>query len=78
MLDRHLEGKEYLVGDKCTYADLSFVPWNHLLSFLMGDQSLDVAKEFPHFNAWNDRLEARPSVKKTYEIQAQARAEHGH
>jgi len=27
VLNNALEGKEYLVGDKCTYADLSFVTW---------------------------------------------------
>jgi glutathione S-transferase len=29
VIDAHLKktGTEYLVGDKCTYADLAFVPW---------------------------------------------------
>ena len=27
VLERVLEGKEWLVGGKCTYADLAFIPW---------------------------------------------------
>jgi glutathione S-transferase len=68
VLNRHLEGREYLVGDKCTYVDLAFIPWNYFMPFLMKDQELDTAKEFPHFHAWNERLKARPAVKKTFEI----------
>jgi len=68
VLNRHLEGKQYLVGDKCTYADLSFVPWNYLLSFLMGDQDLDVAKEFPRFTVMrgtSDSRQGHPSRRLT-------------
>lgn len=30
VLNLALEGKEYLVGDKCTIADLAFVTWDHV------------------------------------------------
>jgi glutathione S-transferase len=28
VLDNHLEGKQWLVGEKMTYADLAFTTWN--------------------------------------------------
>lgn len=31
VLDAALEGRRYLVGDKMTIADLSFVPWHSLI-----------------------------------------------
>ena len=60
----------WLVGDKCTYADLSFVPWNKLLfgaMFLDVDISAELAKSCPEFFAWNQNLLDRPAVKKTLE-----------
>lgn len=39
VLDAHLKksGGEWLVGDKCTYADLAFVPWYWLCPAIMGE-----------------------------------------
>jgi glutathione S-transferase len=39
VIDAHLKktGGQWLVGDKCTYADLSFVPWYWLCPAIMGD-----------------------------------------
>lgn len=64
VIDSHLkkQGTPYLVGDKCTYADLAWVSWNAQLGWLVGD--LDVEKEYPAFDAWNKRLMERPAVKK--------------
>ena len=31
VLNTALEGKKYLVGDKVTIADLSFVPWHSII-----------------------------------------------
>jgi glutathione S-transferase len=74
VIDSHLkkQGTPYLVGDKATYADLAWVTWNSLLGWLMPD--LDVAKEFPEFHAWNERLASRPAVKKVLADQAKANA----
>ncbi|SMR59289.1 unnamed protein product [Zymoseptoria tritici ST99CH_1A5] len=73
VIDLHLKktGNEYLVGSKCTYADLAFVPWHWLILFpphLMGeDFAAEWEKEFPAAWAWNERLQARPSVAKARE-----------
>jgi glutathione S-transferase len=54
---------EYLVGDKCTIADLAFVPWNHALPWTMGE-GLNLESEFPRVWAWHQRLVGREIVKK--------------
>lgn len=64
VLNNALEGKEYLVGDKCTYADLSFIPWATIAPFAMGEHKIDLGKEYPNYHAWMERLMARPAVKK--------------
>ncbi|OCK81373.1 glutathione-s-transferase theta, gst [Lepidopterella palustris CBS 459.81] len=64
VIDRHLktQGTQYLVGEKCTFADLSFVMWDQSLPHLVPD--FEIRTECPHFTAWNDRVSARASVKK--------------
>jgi len=66
VLNRHLQGKEYLVGDKCTYADLAFLPWQGMIGYIFGDEALDTAKLYPNYHAWNARLTARPAVAKVF------------
>ncbi|KAI1211701.1 glutathione transferase [Annulohypoxylon truncatum] len=57
----------WLVGDKCTYADLAFVPWNTLLGSMFPDGSLDLAKEFPEYYRWHLNMTGRPGTKKVLE-----------
>jgi len=70
VLESVLKDKEWLVGGKCTIADLSFVPWNLLLGLVFGIEgytSFDLAKEFPCVNAWHQRMITRPAIKATLE-----------
>ncbi|KAI5861283.1 glutathione transferase [Durotheca rogersii] len=57
----------WLVGDKCTYADLAFVPWNTLLDTVFprsdAGMTLDLAREFPEYNRWHRNMAARPAVR---------------
>lgn len=65
VLERALEGRDWLVGDKYTYADLSFIPWQSSISIMnLGDDFYD---EFPRVKAWMDRMNERPVVKKLAE-----------
>lgn len=58
-------GTPYLVGDKVTYADLCFVPWNMLLPFAEGpDFEGKIEKELPAYWAWHQKLMGREAVKK--------------
>ncbi|KAI4264424.1 MAG: hypothetical protein L6R42_000460 [Xanthoria sp. 1 TBL-2021] len=63
VLDSALKDKEWLVGTKCTYADLAFVMWNINIDFVMasGPVKWDI-EAFPHFKKWMDAMKARPSV----------------
>lgn len=73
VLDGALAGKEWLVGDKCTYADLSFVAWQRaVVPGLLGPETYDA---FPNVKAWLDRLLARETAKKIFKDQEQAIAE---
>ncbi|KAK3046548.1 hypothetical protein LTR09_011958 [Extremus antarcticus] len=58
----------WLLGGKCTYADLAFVPWDLLLLNRLFPEGFDAAKEFPLFYQWHQRVVQRPAVKKAIEI----------
>jgi glutathione S-transferase len=63
VLDRHLKDRNYLVGDKCTYADLAFVMWNVSIGWsLAGGPTKFDEDEYPNFKRWMDSLKSRPGV----------------
>ncbi|KAG0649291.1 Glutathione S-transferase [Hyphodiscus hymeniophilus] len=66
VLDRHLEGKQYLVGDKATIADLAFVTWDTMIGRIFGERGneINIEKDYPNYYAWDQRITARPAVKK--------------
>ncbi|EPE31002.1 Glutathione S-transferase (GST), C-terminal [Glarea lozoyensis ATCC 20868] len=64
VLDTALEGKSYLVAEKCTIADLSFIPWNYHILRLEGVDVAMVEKSYPRFWEWHHRLLEREAVKK--------------
>ncbi|KAK7420056.1 hypothetical protein QQZ08_010584 [Neonectria magnoliae] len=65
VLDKILEGKEWLVGGKCTYADLAFAPWNTLVA-VIGDtmEKFEIDTKYKNYTAWHKRMLARPAVQK--------------
>ena len=72
MLDGQLAGKEYLVGGKLSYADLSFVPWYWLVPFIdkQGGLREELDKECPNWSKWEKGMNARTAVKKMYDERA--------
>lgn len=68
VLDKWLEGREWLVGDKMWYADLAFVPWQNSVQTMLSDEGYD-EKEFPRMTAWLKRMSERPKVKGLIEAQ---------
>ncbi|KAL5589259.1 hypothetical protein FOVSG1_011126 [Fusarium oxysporum f. sp. vasinfectum] len=76
VLDTHLANHEYLVGEKFTYADVAWIPWQVVAGSLVGEE-LDLAKEFPNLQAWLDRLTSRPAVKKVLAERAERMANRG-
>lgn len=69
VLDGALEGREWLVGDKCTYADLSFFMWNVILPLsIQYPEGQTPLSKFPNVMAWHERMAARESTKKALGI----------
>ncbi|GAB7342255.1 hypothetical protein MBLNU457_g0498t1 [Dothideomycetes sp. NU457] len=67
VIDKHLKatGSQYLIGDKYTYADLAFLPWNWLIPFAC-DESFEkeLEKEFPTYWSWWTKISQRPASQK--------------
>jgi len=65
VLDKHLKdnGTGWLVGDKCTYADLSFVPWDMMLTFLMGEEAVRLKERYPDFTNWHGKSGIQSGMK---------------
>lgn len=78
VLDTILEGKEWLVGDKCTFADLAFLPWNTRLNMaLLIPSGEDPLAPYPNVQAWQKRMESRPSWQKAMEVRSNLMEEQG-
>jgi glutathione S-transferase len=71
VLESVLKTREWLVGDKCTYADLCFLPWQRWAS-KYGTDGENLDKDFPHVAQWFKKLSDRPSVKQAFGDQDQA------
>lgn len=74
VLDRWLEKREWLVGDKLTFADLAFIPWQNAAQKFFSEEGFD-QNEFPHVRRWLNRMNERPIVKDLAEKQEQAMKE---
>jgi glutathione S-transferase len=61
VIDNHLADgdKEYLVGNKCTIADIAHFGWLKSAAWA----GIDIS-EFPKVDAWVKRMEARPAFEK--------------
>lgn len=58
--------RDWLVGDKCTYADLAFVNWSGMIPNLMEKGGKEWNEdEFPNHKRWQVAMGERPSVKKS-------------
>jgi GST-like protein len=62
VLDTRLEGRDYVAGE-FSIADIAIIGWSNGWE----RQGIDIA-EFPHFAAWNERVNDRPAVKRALAI----------
>ncbi|KAF7863965.1 hypothetical protein EAF04_006930 [Stromatinia cepivora] len=76
-----LAGKEWLVGDKYTFADIVFAPWNDRIDTLVGYPPCapedNPIREFPNLDAWHSRVTSKSAWKKCMEIRARLMDEMG-
>ncbi|KAL9621239.1 MAG: hypothetical protein Q9160_004260 [Pyrenula sp. 1 TL-2023] len=63
VLETELEGKEWLVGGRCSAADLVFVPYMWSVPLIMGDLAKELPERFPRVYEWVGRMSERKSVK---------------
>ncbi|KAL1863867.1 Transcriptional regulator ure2 [Diaporthe australafricana] len=61
---------QWLVGDKMTFADMAFVPWNFRLSEVLTQSWDEVWEGMPHARAWHERMVELPSWKRSMEKRA--------
>ncbi|GAB5390405.1 MAG: glutathione S-transferase N-terminal domain-containing protein [Alphaproteobacteria bacterium] len=61
VLNRRLEGRDFIIGDKYTIADMACYPW------ILWDRQGQDRADFPHLAAWFDRIKARPMTVEAYE-----------
>lgn len=69
VLNRALEGRDYLVGDKCTYADISFIAWDHRFQVVFKNEFAieKLEKKYPNYVRWHKTVAARKAVKEVLE-----------
>ncbi|KAI2994134.1 hypothetical protein CBS147346_10694 [Aspergillus niger] len=70
VLDSVLKDQDYLVGGRCSYADISFVIWFQFVPWVAGEY-INLQSEYPHLSRWLRVLEDRPAVKKILDLQTQ-------
>lgn len=72
VLDKHLAGREWIVGDGVTSADLSCCGYLYYPEPFGFDRS-----EWPNIDAWLDRLAAQPGWKHPYDLMPRSRPDAG-
>jgi GSH-dependent disulfide-bond oxidoreductase len=61
VLDRHLDGREWMVSDRYTIVDMSIWAWTLHLAFILGDEALE---EFPHVVRLGAAIGGRPAASR--------------
>jgi len=71
VLDGVLANKKYLVGEKATIADFSFIPWDNAIPWILtgAPEEIDI-KKYKNFERWHKELNDRAAVKKVNDIKS--------
>ncbi|KAL2864225.1 glutathione S-transferase family protein [Aspergillus lucknowensis] len=78
VLNTALENRTWLVGDKCTFADLAFLPWNtHVGIILRMPEGEDPLDPYPNVQAWQGRMQSRKSWKDAMRMRDRLMGEQG-
>jgi GST-like protein len=77
VLDRHLRGKTYVVGEEYTIADMALYPWIRQLltgynqpepSTITAKSFLSIDEKYPDMLAWANRVSERPAVQRGVQV----------
>lgn len=63
VLDRRLDGREFIAADTLSLADFACHPWAHEHAW----HHVDLA-DYPNVQRWHDALAARPAFQRAYEM----------
>jgi GST-like protein len=66
VLNRNLEGREYIAGSEYSIADMAIWPWYGAVvkGLVYGAGEFLSVHEYPHVIRWTDQIAARPAVKR--------------
>lgn len=67
VLNERLEGRQYLVGDQYTIADIATFPWINALDFYEGKEHLEY-DSFGNIQAWINRCMERSAVQRGIKV----------
>ena len=77
VLDKAVSKSGWLVGHKCTFADLSFVTWARVAHGLFKELGKEgYLENFPSYEKWLDNMMSRDAVQKNLDRMAAGRAAH--
>lgn len=65
VVEKHLTGRDYLVGDTPTIADISLCGYVY---FPSEESGIDIATQYPAIAAWRERLQTLPGWKHPYDL----------
>ncbi|MEM5529695.1 glutathione S-transferase family protein [Gammaproteobacteria bacterium AS21] len=65
VLETHMQGREYIVGDEYTIADISVWAWLDKATVVLGEEGLD---NYPNLQRWFASIDARPSVARARNV----------
>lgn len=65
-LSKQKKGEEWLVGGKCSYADIALIPWQTTVSRVLKPEEYNV-DHYPHVKAWLARMLERKGTKKGHD-----------
>ncbi|GJE90966.1 glutathione S-transferase [Phanerochaete sordida] len=75
VLESVLSTQKWLVGDKMTAADISFVSWNAVAIEHFVDPGFNFEREFPAAARWHSKMLSRPGIKSAWDQRLQFFAE---
>jgi GSH-dependent disulfide-bond oxidoreductase len=61
VLDKQLQGREFMIGSQYTIADMACYPW------IKPDWQGQNLADFPHLNRWFEAVKARPATIRAYD-----------
>jgi glutathione S-transferase len=69
VLEKRLEGRDFLIDSGYSIADMATFPWVHCVQvFYGGSEAVGLEENFPKVVAWKERCASRPATAKGMEV----------